>query len=97
MTDVLTVGTPRTKGGKRAPTTPLALVNVSFKRQLAAKNVVSEPHSSIIDTMPASVANYKIELLEAKFENWALEKRLLEEKDTREFLELERKALMGTL
>lgn len=96
MSKTHTAGTPRSVG-KRAPTTPLSLVNNSNKRQLAAKGALSEPHSSIADMIPVSSKSYQKEMLDSRFELWVLEQKLATESDTRAFLEIERKALMGRI
>lgn len=89
------IGTPRV-AEKRAPTTPLSLTN-TLKRQLPTKDATTDSRASLDDLVPLSAQMYRLEVLNAKFQMWILEQQLAEERETREFLELERKAHLGLL
>lgn len=88
--------TPRA-ASKRAPTTPLSLVNASYKRKLQTKSATKDSPSSIAYHVPMTMLTYKKEMLDSKLNTYILEQRLQMETETKEFLELERKAYLGTL
>lgn len=81
---------------KRAPSTPLTLVN-AIKRKLPTKPVLSEPHTSDEDSLPGSTSMYKKEMIDLKFETWLTNQKLQDERELRVFLEIERKAQLGLL
>lgn len=93
---LMEAGTPRA-ASKRAPTTPLSLVNASNKRKLQTKSSTSESPTSIADHVPMSMLTYKREMLNSRLNTYVLEQRLKKEAETREFLELERKAYLDTI
>ncbi|OBA19239.1 hypothetical protein METBIDRAFT_33441 [Metschnikowia bicuspidata var. bicuspidata NRRL YB-4993] len=81
-------GTPR-KSGKRAPTTPLVPSKTQNKKTSTAKPEPAFPRLLVMDVSIPPQA-YEKELLQSKFQVWVLEKRLKEQTDLANFLELER-------
>lgn len=86
----------RTTAEKRAPSTPLVLVN-AYKRKLATKQAVSEPHLSVEDMLSAPSSSYKKEMIDLKFQMWLTDQKLRDERELREFLEIERRSHLDLL